>query len=58
MGNIYGMTSRERELATIEGKPVDRVPVMHWPNSHAALKCIAEIQPTKSKLWNCIGTYL
>jgi uroporphyrinogen decarboxylase len=52
------MTSRERVLATIEGKPVDRIPVMYWHNPHAALKCMAEIQPTKSKLWNYIGTYL
>ena len=41
------MTSRERVLATIEGKPVDRVPVMHWPNPHAAVKCMAEYQPAK-----------
>ncbi len=50
------MTSRERVLATIEGKPVDRVPVMHWPNPHAALRCMAEIRPAKSWLMNFLGT--
>ncbi len=49
------MTSKERVLATIEGKPVDRVPVMYWPNPHAALKLMAEYKPAKSKFWNFVA---
>ncbi len=52
------MTSRERVLATVNGEPVDRVPVMYWPNSHAALKCMVHYEPTKKKLWNLAGTFL
>ncbi len=50
------MTSRERVLATIEGKPVDRVPVMYWPNPHAALKLMAEYKPAKSRFWNFVAS--
>jgi len=49
------MTSRERVLATIEGKPVDRVPVMYWPNPHAALKLMHEYQPAPSRFWNFVA---
>ncbi len=52
------MTSRERVLATIEGKPVDRVPVMLWPNCHAALKCMAKIRPARERVWNALGQWL
>jgi uroporphyrinogen-III decarboxylase len=39
------MTSRERVRATVEGLPVDRVPVMTWLNPHAGCRLIAEFQP-------------
>ncbi len=52
------MTSRERVLATIEGKPVDRVPVMHWPNCHAAVKCMAEVRPARNWMWNALGQWM
>lgn len=52
------MTSRERVLATIEGKPVDRVPVMYWPNPHAAVKLMAEYKPAKDWIWNALGGWL
>jgi uroporphyrinogen decarboxylase len=40
------MTSRERVRATVEGLPVDRVPVMTWLNPHAGCRLISEFQPT------------
>ncbi len=49
------MTSRERVLAAIEGKPIDRVPVMYWPNPHATVKLMVEYEPAPSALWNFVG---
>ncbi len=55
---IEQMTSRERVLATIAGKPVDRVPVMYWPNSHATARLIAEFEPSDSRVWNALAKWL
>ena len=52
------MTSRERVRATIEGKPVDRVPVMYWPNSHATARLIAEFELANSRVWNTLAKWL
>ncbi len=52
------MTSRERILATIEGKPVDRVPVMYWPNCHAAVKLMAQFKPAPDWFWNALGQWM
>jgi uroporphyrinogen decarboxylase len=52
-----GMTSRERVLAAIEGKPIDRVPVMYWPNCHAAARLVAELYPSRSRLINAAARF-
>lgn len=52
------MTSRERVIAAIEGKPIDRAPVMYWPNPHATLKLMSEYEPADSLVWNALGRWL
>ncbi len=52
------MTSRERVLATLEGKPVDRVPVMFWPNCHAAVRLMSEFEPAPDWFWNALGRWM
>ncbi len=42
------ISSRERVHAAIQGKPVDRVPVWYYLNSHTACKMISEFFPTKN----------
>ena len=49
------MTSRERVRATVQGLPVDRVPVMTWLNPHAACRIMAEIHPTQDETRNAAG---
>ena len=49
------MTSRERVLAAVKGRPVDRVPVMYWFNPHAACRMMADFSPAPSRLWNLVG---
>ena len=49
------MTSLERVMATVQGEPVDQVPVMYWLNPHAACKMMAEYQKAGSKLRNFFG---
>jgi uroporphyrinogen-III decarboxylase len=46
------MTSRERVRATVQGLPVDRVPVMTWLNPHAACRMMAEFQPATDEIRN------
>ena len=46
------MTSRERTLAAISHRQVDRVPVMVWSEPHTALKMTKEIRPPKKALDN------
>lgn len=45
------MTSRERVIAAIEHKEVDRVPIMIWSEPHTTLK-MAKIFPPKNPLEN------
>jgi uroporphyrinogen-III decarboxylase len=52
------MTSRERVLAAIAGKPVDRVPVMYWLNPHTTCRLMAEQQPGRSRIMNLLGRFL
>jgi uroporphyrinogen decarboxylase len=49
------MSPRERVMAAIEGKPIDRVPVMYWLNPHAAVRMMAEYKPAQSRLWNLVA---
>ncbi len=49
------MTSRERVRATIDGLPVDRVPVMTWLNPHAGCRLMAEFQPASDENGNAAG---
>ena len=46
------MTSRERVRATVQGLPVDRVPVMTWLNPHAACRMMAEFHPATDQVRN------
>ena len=46
------MTSRERVRATVQGLPVDRVPVMTWLNPHAACRMMAEFRPARDERRN------
>ncbi len=49
------MTSRERVRATVEGLPVDRVPVMTWLNPHAGCRLMAEFQAASDENGNAAG---
>ena len=49
------MNARERVKAAARGLPIDRAPVLHWLNPHAAAKLIAEYQPAKNKFYNWWG---
>jgi uroporphyrinogen-III decarboxylase len=52
------MTSRERVLAAMKGKPVDRVPVMYWLNAHMGCRLMAEYRPARGLAPNLIGRML
>jgi len=52
------MTSRERIHATINGLPVDRVPVFIWLNAHTGCKLMSEYKPSRNSLWNLIARFL
>jgi uroporphyrinogen-III decarboxylase len=52
------MTSRERVLATIGGRPVDRVPVMYWLNPHTTCRLMAEQQPGRSRAASLLARVL
>jgi uroporphyrinogen-III decarboxylase len=52
------MTSRERVRATVEGRPVDAVPVMTWLNPHAGCRLMAEFQPASDPVGNATGRRL
>jgi hypothetical protein len=49
------MTSRERVAATLQGLPVDRVPVFYWLNPHATCRLVAEVRPAGSRLANWLA---
>jgi uroporphyrinogen-III decarboxylase len=49
------MTSRERVLAAINGKPVDRLPVMTWLNPHTTCRLIADLRPPPAPLPRMMG---
>jgi uroporphyrinogen-III decarboxylase len=51
-------TSRERVLAAIGGRPVDRVPVMYWLNPHTTCRLMAEQQPGPSRVANLLARVL
>jgi uroporphyrinogen-III decarboxylase len=52
------MTSRERVLAAIGGRPVDRVPVMYWLNPHTTCRLMAEEQPGPSRAASLLARVL
>jgi uroporphyrinogen-III decarboxylase len=52
------MTSRERVLAAIGGRPVDRVPVMYWLNPHTTCRLMAEQQPGRSRAASLLARLL
>jgi uroporphyrinogen-III decarboxylase len=52
------MTSRERVIAAMNGRPQDRVPVFYWINPHAAGKLMSTLQPARDKTANFMGTNL
>lgn len=52
------MNSRERVIAALKGKPIDRVPVMYWFNPHTAVKLMAEFEPAQNRLVNFIGRWM
>jgi len=54
----YTMTSRERVLAAISGRPVDRVPVMYWLNPHTTCRLMAEQQPGRSRVASLLARVL
>ena len=54
-GKTGSMTSRERVHAAAKGLPVDRVPVFHWINGHAAVKLMSEYQPSIHEDWNLLA---
>ena len=54
----YTMTSRERVLAAIGGRPVDRVPVMYWLNPHTTCRLMAEQQPGRSRAASLLARVL
>ena len=54
----YTMTSRERVLAAIGGRPVDRVPVMYWLNPHTTCRLMAEQQPGHSRAASLLARVL
>jgi len=49
------MSSRERVLAAIRGKPVDRLPVMTWLNPHTTCRLIADFHPPAAPLPRLMG---
>ncbi len=58
MADTSRMTSRERVQATVQGLPVDRVPVMTWLNPHAGCRLIAEFQPSTDERRSAAGRSL
>ena len=50
------MTSRERVVAAVTGRPIDHVPVMVWLNPHTTCRLLAESQPARNKLASAVGT--
>jgi uroporphyrinogen-III decarboxylase len=52
------MTSRERVIAAMKGRPQDRVPVFYWINPHAAGKLMSTLQPARDKTAHFMGTNL
>jgi len=52
------MTSRERVLAAIRGRPVDRVPVQYWLNPHMGCRMIAEHRPAREVKATLVGRAL
>lgn len=54
----HTMTSRERVLAAIGGRPVDRVPVMYWLNPHTTCRLMAEQQPGRNRATSLLARVL
>jgi hypothetical protein len=54
----HTMTSRERVLAAISGRPVDRVPVMYWLNPHTTCRLMAKQQPGRSRAASLLARVL
>jgi uroporphyrinogen decarboxylase len=52
------MTSRERVRASVQGEPVDRVPVMYWINPHMACRMMDEMTPAADRGRNRWGRFL
>lgn len=50
------MTSKERVLAAVTGKQVDRPPVFYWINAHAGCRLMAEYRPSKHMLRSRLAT--
>ena len=54
----HTMTSKERVLAAINGRPVDRAPVMYWLNPHTTCRLLAGEQPGHSRAANLLARLL
>jgi len=50
------LTSRERVIRAIIGKPIDRIPIMTWLNPHTTCRLMSEFHPSKNKLMSRMGS--